>query len=313
MNNDDNKLLIILPGLLMGTYWGLIKVPLPALSELASYFHTNYHKIQQIFSMAFVITGISAIFWGPIIDKFNPKKFILVMAISIIIVSIILSFTTTLYAFSFLFGLCCIMTAALMILARTLPILCFSDEAVIKKSLSNVMLCGYLCAWLAPLISGYLIRYTSWRSIFFIIPIVLLFIIFASRKIPQHIATMHQKKRFIENIRSMKRHLKLSSFSQNVTILAFSAGFAQSSLICVPFWVTSHYHPPSDIIAYLILLMLIPGFFAPVINKFFIHKFPQTLRAMESRRLRPVVRSRRRFLADRFAGTAKAPDFSLIP
>ncbi len=38
-----------------------------------------------------------------------------------------------------------------------------------------------------------------------------------------------------------------------------------------------------------------------------------TLRAMESRRLRPVVRSRRRFLADRFAGTAKAPDFSLIP
>ncbi len=36
------------------------------------------------------------------------------------------------------------------------------------------------------------------------------------------------------------------------------------------------------------------------------------LRAMESRRLRPVVRSRRRFLADRFAGTAKAPDFSLI-
>ncbi len=35
--------------------------------------------------------------------------------------------------------------------------------------------------------------------------------------------------------------------------------------------------------------------------------------AMESRRLRPVVRSRRRFLADRFAGTAKAPDFSLIP
>ncbi|MCP3679605.1 MAG: glycosyltransferase family 2 protein [Gammaproteobacteria bacterium] len=37
------------------------------------------------------------------------------------------------------------------------------------------------------------------------------------------------------------------------------------------------------------------------------------LRAMESRRLRPVVRSRRRFLADRFAGTAKAPDFSLIP
>ncbi|MCP4475526.1 MAG: VOC family protein [Gammaproteobacteria bacterium] len=38
-----------------------------------------------------------------------------------------------------------------------------------------------------------------------------------------------------------------------------------------------------------------------------------SLRAMESRRLRPVVRSRRRFLADRFAGTAKAPDFSLIP
>ncbi|MCP3678899.1 MAG: hypothetical protein GY782_00795 [Gammaproteobacteria bacterium] len=37
------------------------------------------------------------------------------------------------------------------------------------------------------------------------------------------------------------------------------------------------------------------------------------LRAMESRRLWPVVRSRRRFLADRFAGTAKAPDFSLIP
>ncbi len=42
------------------------------------------------------------------------------------------------------------------------------------------------------------------------------------------------------------------------------------------------------------------------------HGWP-TLRAMESRRLRPVVRSRRRFLADRFAGTAKAPDFSLIP
>ncbi len=41
--------------------------------------------------------------------------------------------------------------------------------------------------------------------------------------------------------------------------------------------------------------------------------FTRSLRAMESRRLRPVVRSRRRFLADRFAGTAKAPDFSLIP
>ncbi len=50
-------------------------------------------------------------------------------------------------------------------------------------------------------------------------------------------------------------------------------------------------------------------------NKYHLRKVRKTLpplRAMESRRLRPVVRSRRRFLADRFAGTAKVPDFSLI-
>ncbi|MBK2124077.1 MFS transporter [Fangia hongkongensis] len=267
MSRQINFLLMV-PGILMATYWGIVKVGLPILPELSQHLQASDQQIQQVFSYAFFLSGVFPIIWGPIIDYYGFRRFSLVGGALFIVLGIYLSIASSFYLFSLAFIACCVLASAFVVIARTFPVVYFFDEkANVKRALSFAMVGGYSSAWLAPLISGYIAEYAYWPLVFYIMPVMMLIALCILLRVPEP-KILPEKRHLLSSIRYMGMHLKLPSFRRHVLILASFGAFGQSIVIAIPFWLISAYHLSSSIVAYLLLPMLIPGVLSPLINQF---------------------------------------------
>ncbi|MCF6765476.1 MFS transporter [Thiotrichales bacterium 19S3-7] len=264
-------LLIFTPAILFGMYWAMVKVALPIVSFLPSYFGTSSATIQQIFSIAFFLSGCFPIFWGPLIDNFELKNFILMNGIIFIGISVILSFSTNIYMFAIFFITACSLTSAFVVVGRAFPFVYLEGKTSVQKALTYGMFGGYFSAWVAPFVSGYLAEHVHWRSVFYIVPVLTIILIFIATKLPKQ-KQVTEKRTFLKNIITMFQHCKIQSFRNNVLILGLTSFFAQSVLISVPFWLTEAYVLQPYIIGYILFPMLLPGMIGPLLNKFVYNK-----------------------------------------
>ena len=259
-------MLIATPALLMAIYWGMVKVALPVLPQLSSYLHVSSRHIQQVFSYAFILSGIFPIIWGPVIDRVGVKKFSLAAGICFILVGIILALTANIYLFGVAFITACVLASAFVVIARTFPMLYFKERETIKRSLSFALFGGFLAAWLSPLISGYVAEYIHWKLIFYLLPILMFLSIWMIFLLPKPVVAV-EKRHIFTSVQSIYHHLRLASFRRHVVLLACYAAFAQSVVVSIPFWLVEIYHLKSSMVAYLLLPMLVPGIFSPLLNK----------------------------------------------
>ncbi|MCF6765478.1 MFS transporter [Thiotrichales bacterium 19S3-7] len=265
------ELLIFTPAILFGIYWAMVKVSLPIVTLLPYYFDTTPQRIQQIFSIAFFLSGSFPILWGALIDRFELRRFILVSAMIFILLNIGLSFSTNIYMFGILFVLVCSLSSVFLVVGRTLPFLVLNDKSQVQRALTYAMSGGYLCAWIAPFISGYLVVLFSWRSIFFIVPILAVILILIVLFLPKQ-KELVSRGGVLKNLLMMLTHCKKKSFRSNIIIIGLFAFFSQSALISTPFWLSEAYTLKSYNIGYILLPMLLPGILGPLLSRWLYKK-----------------------------------------
>ncbi|MCP3679516.1 MAG: MFS transporter [Gammaproteobacteria bacterium] len=150
---------------------------MPILPILSTAFHSPEHSFQYILSLAFILSGLSPIIRGAIIDGIRIRAFIITATISSIIFLLLVACSTNIILFGIFYIMGCIMINGLLGCARMLPFLYLKEEVYIKRALSLMMLGGYSAAFFAPFIGGWVYHLFNWREVFFVVPIWLLAIL----------------------------------------------------------------------------------------------------------------------------------------
>ncbi|MCP4473732.1 MAG: hypothetical protein GY821_04035 [Gammaproteobacteria bacterium] len=128
--------LVYFPMLIIAAYWGVFKVALPILPILSTAFHSPEHSFQYILSLAFILSGLSPIIWGAIIDSIRIRAFIITATISSIIFLLLVACSTNIILFGIFYIMGCIMINGLLGCARMLPFLYLKEEVYMKRALS---------------------------------------------------------------------------------------------------------------------------------------------------------------------------------
>lgn len=60
--------------ILMSCYWVITKAGLPFVNDMSLFFKVSHQNIQQILSLSLIISSLSPILWGPLIDQIGLKR-----------------------------------------------------------------------------------------------------------------------------------------------------------------------------------------------------------------------------------------------
>ncbi|MCL1125648.1 MFS transporter [Shewanella surugensis] len=263
MKNKQHIILYI-PMCLMLSYWGYMKVALPIIPDLLTSFHTTQTLLHQFISLAFILSGLSSIFWGVLIDRFEIKYFLIsVTCIGIVTLSLI-SISTNVWFWGLSYIIGAIIMGGLIVCSRSFVMIYLTEEADIKKALTMPMMAGFSAAFFTPYISGWLASVIGWNYAFFIIPLWLILLLSLLTKLPPSPQTVNKNSRFIDNIKAMLQHLKNKTFLFNILGIACVSSISQSYYIAIIFWLMPNYNIPIQNLALYLFPLLFPGMIIPL-------------------------------------------------
>ncbi|ODN41820.1 hypothetical protein BGC07_01040 [Piscirickettsia litoralis] len=240
-----------------------MKVALPVLPDLLKAFDTSGMVIHQLISLSFILSGLSSLIWGVVIDRLEMKRFLVyITAIGIIVLSSV-ALASNIWFWGITYIISSVIVGGFLVCSRSFVMLYLQDDLQIKKSLSMLMVGGYSSAFLTPFISGWLGAWIGWNYAFLVIPawlIVLFFIFIQLQGQPDH---QHKTKTFLDNTKQMWGHLKNKRFRTCLLIIGGFASVAQSYYIAIAFWLLPAYHVSIQYIAFYLLPILLPGMVMP--------------------------------------------------
>lgn len=83
--------------ILMSCYWVIIKAGLPFVDDMSHFFNVSHQSIQQILSLSLIISSISPLISGPLIDHVGLKRFAIYASILSFIITGIMLLTANIY------------------------------------------------------------------------------------------------------------------------------------------------------------------------------------------------------------------------
>ncbi len=144
---------------------------LPALPNMSSYFGSSSAITNLTLSLFFLFYALGILFWGPLSDKYGRKPILLAGSITYMISSIACALSINVY---------------FLIIARILQGISAGgitsvSIAIIKDTFSNkkresvLAICqsiSGLAPMIAPLLGGFILRFTSWRGAFWTLTVI---------------------------------------------------------------------------------------------------------------------------------------------
>ncbi len=266
--------------LLQIAYWGMLKVALPIFPHVHTLFHTSEHAIHYLLSLSFILSGLSAIVWGPFIE-YKTNKYLIFMIGSLGTISlIILSFSESFWVFGLFYLISCILMNSLSVYSRAFPVLYTLEPTTAKKSLMLRLCGGYNAAFIAPLLGGFIAYYWGWHYIFLVIIFWLILLYCLSFFIENRAFEQEKKSTFWLNFKQMCLHLKNKNFVRHLVILCCGNAVTQSSVISMPFWLERAYSIPVHQIAFYLFPLLLPGMRLPLLPAYIAKKVSEKHRVM---------------------------------
>lgn len=272
MKNKQHIILYI-PMCLMLSYWGYMKVALPVIPDLLTSFHTTQTLLHQFISLAFILSGLSSIFWGVLIDRFEIKYFLIITTCIGIITLSSISISTNVWFWGLSYIIGAIIMGGLIVCSRSFVMIYLTEEADIKKALTMPMMAGFSAAFFTPYLSGWLASFIGWNYAFFIIPLWLIVLLSLLTKLPPSPQSINKNSHLINNATSMLNHLKNRQFLFNILGIACVSSISQSYYIAIIFWLMSNYTIPTQSLALYLFPLLFPGMIIPL----FIQKIYQKI------------------------------------
>lgn len=175
---------------------------LPSLPALATYFSTSVSKAQLTLSGFTIGFAICQLIYGPLSDRLG-RKWVLVSGVTLYVVtSALCALTTNIDNLIVLRFFQAVGGGAGVVLTRAIVRDLYSKEEG-ARALSLLLLAPSLAALVGPFIGGYLLLWTSWASIFWLLAVLGVFIlVLCIFKLPE---TLPMEKRQSSSITNLFR------------------------------------------------------------------------------------------------------------
>lgn len=180
MQNSSAKhfpfILIIIFGVM--TTFGPLSIDMysPSLPNVQHDFGSTTSEIQLTTSFAMIGLALGQFFFGPLSDAFGRKKVALTILVIYLLASLIAVFTTSLCFFLFLRLIQGLMAGGSIVIAKASVGDKFSGDEM-AKMLTSLMVVNGIITIIAPLLGGFALTISTWRSIFIILTIITLIVI----------------------------------------------------------------------------------------------------------------------------------------
>ena len=175
MQNTSAKhfpfILIIIFGVM--TTFGPLSIDMysPSLPNVQHAFNSTASEIQLTNSFAMIGLALGQFFFGPLSDVFGRKKIALTILVIYMLASLIAVFTTDLYFFLFLRLLQGLTAGGSIVIAKSSVGDKFSGDEM-AKFLTSLMVVNGIITIIAPLLGGFALTISTWRSIFAILTMI---------------------------------------------------------------------------------------------------------------------------------------------
>lgn len=139
---------------------------LPSLPEMGEYFGASEFLVGLTLTIFFLMFAVSMVFFGPISDKYGRKPILIFGSAIFTIASIFCATATDIYillAGRFFQG---VGSGAVITVATAIIKDCFRGR-IMSKILVITQALGVIAPMAAPLIGGFLLRFTDWRGAFY--------------------------------------------------------------------------------------------------------------------------------------------------
>ncbi|RQX43621.1 multidrug effflux MFS transporter [Staphylococcus warneri] len=180
MQNTSAKhfpfILIIIFGVM--TTFGPLSIDMysPSLPNVQHAFSSTTSEIQLTISFAMIGLALGQFFFGPLSDAFGRKKIALTILVIYMLASLIAVFTTDLYFFLFLRLIQGLTAGGSIVIAKASIGDKFSGDEM-AKFLTSLMVVNGIITIIAPLLGGFALTISTWRSIFVILTIITIIVI----------------------------------------------------------------------------------------------------------------------------------------
>ncbi|MGX0307952.1 MFS transporter, DHA1 family, multidrug resistance protein [Staphylococcus warneri] len=180
MQNTSAKhfpfILIIIFGVM--TTFGPLSIDMysPSLPDVQHAFSSTTSEIQLTISFAMIGLALGQFFFGPLSDAFGRKKIALTILVIYMLASLIAVFTTDLYFFLFLRLIQGLTAGGSIVIAKASIGDKFSGDEM-TKFLTSLMVVNGIITIIAPLLGGFALTISTWRSIFVILTIITIIVI----------------------------------------------------------------------------------------------------------------------------------------
>lgn len=180
MQNTSAKhfpfILIIIFGVM--TTFGPLSIDMysPSLPDVQHAFSSTTSEIQLTISFAMIGLALGQFFFGPLSDAFGRKKIALTILVIYMLASLIAVFTTDLYFFLFLRLIQGLTAGGSIVIAKASIGDKFSGDEM-AKFLTSLMVVNGIITIIAPLLGGFALTISTWRSIFVILTIITIIVI----------------------------------------------------------------------------------------------------------------------------------------
>ncbi|HBY83667.1 MFS transporter, DHA1 family, multidrug resistance protein [Staphylococcus warneri] len=169
-------ILIIIFGVM--TTFGPLSIDMysPSLPDVQHAFSSTTSEIQLTISFAMIGLALGQFFFGPLSDAFGRKKIALTILVIYMLASLIAVFTTDLYFFLFLRLIQGLTAGGSIVIAKASIGDKFSGDEM-AKFLTSLMVVNGIITIIAPLLGGFALTISTWRSIFVILTIITIIVI----------------------------------------------------------------------------------------------------------------------------------------
>lgn len=220
-----------------------IDMYLPAMPTIAKDLSTTTTTVQNSLSIYLAGYAIGMLIFGPIADRIGRRRVVIIGLLGFAIFSVAIAFAQSAESFLTLrFLQAAISSGATVVVPGVIRDMYGKHTA---KGLSYVSMIMMVAPMIAPSIGSFILNFTGWRSIFFVLAAYAMLILgFVLWKLPQSVPKKKNRKwlrEFATNYRTVFTHkvARLDIFSSMFATFAFFCYLTSISYVYINYFETS--------------------------------------------------------------------------
>ncbi|WP_025267477.1 multidrug effflux MFS transporter [Bibersteinia trehalosi] len=242
MTHSNSKLfLVLLLGVLSAFGPFVVDLYLPALPQLAEFFHTSTSMTQLTLTTAMIGLAVGQLLLGPISDKFGRKKPLILSLLIYIISTIAIMFSPNIETMIILRVVQGLSSAGSVVISRAVATDLYRGREM-TRFFGLLMTINGLAPIISPILGSLLLEYINWQGIFAFLTFIGVAVTLFSLRLKESLALENRLQGSVISVfGSFRKIIKNRVFMQFVGIETFLFGAMFAYIAASPFILQSVY------------------------------------------------------------------------